>query len=155
LKIDSAKKAREFSFLLLKFRPRSAEEIRQRLRQKNFSPQVIRETLDFLKERRFIDDAAFAQGWAADRLKRPFGPRRIRLELRQKGVSPRIIEESLSQAQAGYLEEKIVREIAEAKFARLKGVEPEKARRRLYGFLLRRGFSPEVVLEEINRLIAV
>ncbi|MCX5713814.1 MAG: regulatory protein RecX [Candidatus Omnitrophica bacterium] len=149
---DSFKDAREYAFLLLKFRQRSEGEIRQRLEKKRFSPQAVEETLNFLKEKKFIDDIAFARAWVTERLKKPFGLRRIKLELRQKGISAPIIEESLKVAQYGYTEEEVVKKVAGVRFARDKAVEPEKARRRLYGYLVRRGFSPEIIIEVLNNL---
>ncbi len=152
MRSDSLKDAREYAFLLLKFRQRSAQEIRQRLKKKKFTPQAIEETVSFLKEKKFIDDLSFARAWVAERLKKPFGLRRIKLELSQKGISAPVIEESLMQAKDGYAEEEVVREVARDRFARLRGIEPQKCKRRLYGYLFRRGFSPEVIIEALNNL---
>lgn len=152
MKPDFFKAALEYAFLLLKFRPRSEYEMRARLKKKNFSSQAIEQALSFLKDRKFIDDTAFARAWTQDRLKRPFGLRRISLELRKKGISPKIIEESFKAAREGYAEDEVVREIVRERSARLKGLEPERLKRRLYGYLARRGFSPEAILEALNNL---
>ncbi|MCX5696540.1 MAG: regulatory protein RecX [Candidatus Omnitrophica bacterium] len=146
------KDAREYAFLLLKFRSRSAQELRQRLEKKKFTPQAVEETIGFLKEKKFIDDLSFARAWVTERLKKPFGLRRIELELRQKGISAPVIEESLKAAQDGYIEEEIVRGVAKERFSRLEGIEPQKARRRLYGYLVRRGFSPEIIVGVLENL---
>jgi len=138
-------KAREYAFLLLKFRLRSEKELAQRLRQKGFSEELSRETVNFLKDRDFINDRIFAKGWVSSRLKRPFGLRRIKQELMQKGLDKETIVETLAQAKVGYDEISIVRLLAEQKFSKLKGIEPLKARQRVYAYLMRRGFSPDII----------
>lgn len=148
----SAEKARAYAFLLLKFRLRSEAELKARLKQKGFSEELSRDTVDFLKDKAFIDDRVFARGWVAARLKRPFGVRKIRQELIQKGLDKEIIENSLSQAREHYNESRIVSQLARQRFSKLKGIEPLKAKTRVYAYLLRRGFSPDVVSEIIKQL---
>jgi len=144
--------AKEYAFLLLKFRLRSEKELFLRLKKKGFQEQVIKQTLAFLKEKKFIDDNLFAKSWIESRLKRPLGLRRIREELKLKGLAEEIIESKINQAKKDYSEEDCVRKIAQDKFDKLKGVEPFNAKRRVYGFLLRRGFSPEIVIDVVNQL---
>lgn len=149
---DTAERARAYAFLLLKFRLRSEAELRVRLEQKGFSASVAQDTVNFLKEKKFIDDRVFARGWVASRLRRPFGLRRIKQELLTKGLDKQIIEESLAQAKKDYRESQIVDQLAQQRFSKLAGIEPQKAKARVYGYLLRRGFSPDVVCETIKKL---
>jgi regulatory protein len=151
LQIDLREKARNYAFLLLKFRPRSEQEIRQRLQRKNYDPQIIRETLIFLKEHNFIDDHAFTDAWINYRLKRPFGLRRIEQELRLKGIEKGLIQEKISQAKKGYCELETVEKLARERLKKLKNIEPQKARARIYAYLMRRGFSPDAITEAVNR----
>lgn len=137
--------------MLLKFRPRSERELEGRLGKKKFSVSVIRETLEFLKDKRFIDDAAFAKIWVESRIKKPLGLRRLRQELQAKGIDKGIIEGQLSEIKKNYQEEAIVRELIGGKLKKLKGIEPQKAKMRIYGYLLRRGFSPEVIIDLLNQ----
>lgn len=152
MKVDALQRARNYCFLLLKFRLRSEKEIYQRLRKKRFDEQIIRETLSFLKGKGFLDDNLFAKSWIESRLKRPFGLRKIKNELNLKGIDKEIISEQISQIKDKYREEDIVLEIIKNKLARLKGIDPDKAKRRIYSFLLRRGFSPDVVSEIVKNL---
>jgi regulatory protein len=151
-KSGSLQKAKNYAFLLLKFRQRSIKEIYMRLKQKKFEDSVIRETIAFLKEHSFIDDAAFAKAWMDSRLKKPLGLRRIKEELRLKGIDKNIIDASINQIRQDYSEEQIVSRIAADKLARLKGIEPQKAKRRLFSYLLRRGFSPDIVSDTLTSL---
>ena len=150
--LNKPQEARKYAFLLLKFRLRSENELASRLRQKKFPEEIIRDTICFLKDKRFINDRIFAKGWVASRLKRPFGLRRIRQELVQKGLGKEIIEETFAQAKEGYSEDSIVRQLAEQRFSKLKSIEPLKAKARVYAYLIRRGFSPDVVSDIVKGL---
>ena len=151
-KIDSLQKARDYAFLLLKFRPRSEKEIRLRLKKKKFDQRIIEETISFLKDKDFINDNYFAKAWIESRLKRPLGLRKIKEELRVKGIDKEIIDSQIEEIKKNYSEEDIVTEIARGKFNRLKNIEPQKAKRRVFSYLMRRGFSPEIVIEVVNQL---
>lgn len=152
VKIDAFEKARNYAFLLLKFRPRSEKELIQRLKKK-FKAKVIAQTVTFLKEKRFIDDAGFAKWWLESRLKKPLGLRKLKEELRIKGIDREIIERNIAEIKKDYLEEDIVTEIVEDRLNKLKNTDPQKAKRRLYAYLLRRGFSVEVVIDTLNKTL--
>jgi len=149
---NSPEKARAYAFLLLKFRLRSAKELEQRLRQKGFSEELSRETVNFLKDKEFIDDRVFARGWVSSRLKRPFGLRRIKQELVQKGLDKEIIQNAFAWASEDYQEPVIVKQLAEQRFAKSKGIDALKAKQRIYAYLMRRGFSPDIVSQTVRKL---
>jgi len=144
--------ARAYAFLLLKFRLRSEKELALRLRQKKFSEKVIQDTLSFLKDKQFIDDRLFAKGWVSSRLKRPFGLRRIRQELVLKGLGKEVIAEALERIKGDYSESEVIRQLAEQRFSKLKNIEPQKAKARVYAYLIRRGFSPEITSDIVKGL---
>jgi regulatory protein len=148
----SPEKAKEYAFLLLKFRLRSEKELLQRLKQKGFSGELCQDTVNFLKEKKFIDERVFAKGWVSSRLKRPFGLRRIKQELVQKGLDKEVIQETFAQAREDYDEGSVIRLLAEKRFSKLKGIEPLKAKQRVYAYLIRRGFSPDLVGDVVKKL---
>ena len=145
-------KARDYAFLLLKFRPRSENEIRQRLKKKKFDVGIIEMTLSFLKDKGFIDDDYFAKTWIESRIKKPLGIRRLKAELSIKGINKAIIDTQIDEIKKSYSEEDIVGGIVKDRLNKLKGIDPQKAKKRVYAYLLRRGFSPEVVIDIINQL---
>ncbi len=148
----NAEKARAYAFLLLKFRLRSEHELKARLKQKGFSEVLSQDTVNFLKDKEFIDDRVFAKGWVSSRLKRPFGLRRIRQELVQKGLDKEVIDNSLSLAKEHYNEGQVVCQLAQQRFSRLKNIESVKAKARVYGYLIRRGFSPDLVRDAVGEV---
>lgn len=150
--IDLLQKAKNYCFLLLKFRLRSEKELYSRLKKKEFSDEIIKSALSFLKERRFIDDNYFAQAWIESRIKKPLGIRRLREELKIKGIDKEIIDSQIQDLKKEYREEDVVTRLAKERIHKLKGIEPQKAKRRILGYLLRRGFSADIVMDVISQL---
>lgn len=151
--VERFAKAKNYCFLLLKFRPRSEKEFYSRLKRKKFEEPLIRQTLGFLKEKGFIDDNYFARSWIDSRLKKPLGLRRIRQELRQKGVDKQTIESNIEKIKNSYSEESVVSQLARRRLDKSKGIDPGKLKVRIYAYLLRRGFSPETVINALNQLL--
>jgi regulatory protein len=147
---ETLQKARDYAFLLLKFRLRSEEEIYQRLKKKKFDEEVIKQTLSFLNDKGFIDDNLFAKAWIESRIKKPLGLRRIRQELNLKGIDKEIIDREFREIKKNYSEGDLVKKIAQERLKKLKGIEPLSARRRVYAYLLRRGFSPEIIIDALS-----
>lgn len=144
---DQRWKAREAALGLLSFRSRTAVELRRRLRRKEFPEEVVEECVAALVERGLVDDASFAESFVRDRVRlRPHGKRRLAQELRAKGVDA----ETAAEAIGGVMEREEVTELdlareAVAKWSPRPGEDPQRARRRLYGFLARRGFAADTV----------
>jgi regulatory protein len=143
---------KEYAFFLLKFRLRSEKEIYDRLKKKKFPEGEIKRVVAFLKEKKFIDDQAFVKAWVNSRLRRSIGLKKIRQELRQKGIAKEIIDEKLEEVKNGYSESEIVKDLATERLRKFKDIEPLKAKSRVYGYLIRRGFSPDIVIDTLNRL---
>jgi regulatory protein len=150
--MEPVQKARAYAFLLLKYRLRSEQELYRRMKEKKFPENIIRQTLDFLKERAFIDDSEFARLWISSRLKKPLGLMRLRRELSLKGVDKEIIDSQIEKAGEDYCEEEVVLKIAKNKYTKLKGIEPYKAKRRLFQYLAYRGFSPDAITNTLQQL---
>ncbi|MFH0856008.1 MAG: regulatory protein RecX [Candidatus Omnitrophota bacterium] len=148
---ESFNKARDYAFFLLKFRLRSENELIRRLKLKKIPEETIKEVVSFLKEKRFIDDNVFAKAWVSSRLKKPLGLRRIKQELMQKGLDKETIEAQIAGVK-DYSEGQTVLALARERLSRLKGSDQVTSKRRVYAFLLRRGFSPEVVIDALNQL---
>ena len=152
---DQLWKAREASLNLLSFRPRTARELERRLRRKEFPEGVAERTVEELVDKGLVDDSAFAETFVRDRVRlRPRGKRRLVQELRAKGVDSETAEaavgEVMEREEVSELE--LARE-AVAKWSRKAGEDSQRARRRLYGFLARRGFGGETVrqiMEEVD-----
>ncbi len=151
-KSASFNKARQYAFLLLKFRPRSSQEISQRLKKKKFDQKTIKETTLYLEEKGFLNDREFARTWIESRLKRRFGFNRIRRELGIKGIDKQIIDLETQEIKKRYSEEDSLIQLAEERWRKLSGIPAQKAKQRLFGYLSRRGFSPALIIETLDNL---
>ena len=133
---------RECALALLEFRDRTERELRQKLKEREYSAEEINETVLFLKEYRYLDDEAYADRYIRSCAARK-SRRQIRADLERKGVSREIID---LQLQEEYVDEDSqIRKLLEKK-----GYEPGKSMepaeyRRLMGALGRRGFSGEAI----------
>jgi regulatory protein len=154
--VDKAK-LKERAFRLLAFRPRSEKEIRQKLRLKGAGNKLIEQVVEELKEKGLIDDQKFAASWAESRISnRPMGKFLLRRELMQKGIKKETIEGVIEKAYSEEDEVELARNLLQRKAKTYKNLEDVKTKKRMMDFLLRRGFSYEVVrqaIKDIDELI--
>ena len=127
-------------------RARSAADLARWLKEKAFTPSEIEPAIDRLTVLGLLDDLAYARGFARTRLGagRGFGPRRVAMELGRKGVARSVVDAVLGElaAEEGGGDERTAAEAVAARRARgMSTLPPEVRQRRLYGFLVRRGFA--------------
>ncbi|MFH0797689.1 MAG: regulatory protein RecX [Candidatus Omnitrophota bacterium] len=107
--------------------------------------EEVEEVLNNLAQAGYLDDRAFVREYIQQRLSlRPSGRRLLEMKLRAKGVAPVVIKEVLDDALNPQDEEEAAKVLAEKKSASLKGLDEAARQRRIYQFLLSRGFSPQV-----------
>jgi regulatory protein len=144
--------AKNAALRFLSFRRRTEKEIRDKLRKKGFDDKSIGRTIDKLKEYDLINDTEFAAAWVMERLAyKPRGKRLLAQELWKKGIRKDIIDQVTEELCRD--EEKSATELLEKIKGRYKNLEPKVARRRMYGLLLRRGFSYEAAKSVLAPLI--
>lgn len=144
--------ALRYAFCLLKFRPRSEYELRQRLKRRRYSESTVKEILLFLKEKGLVDDVEFARIWVESRIKKPLGINRLRQELKIKGIDQDLIDEVIESVGSKYSEEEMIKDLIQRRWERLRHIEPAKAKRRLFLYLLRRGFPSDTIQQELNKI---
>jgi regulatory protein len=126
----------------LGYRPRSRLEIERHLRQKGYESEAIDAAMARLVAQRYIDDEAFARSWLNHRERlRPRGARGLSYELRQKGIEREIINEVLTELD----EEASAWAAIEGKRHRWRGLDQLAFRKKVTGFLSRRGFSYDII----------
>jgi len=144
--------AKRIAYQLLKFRARSEREICDRLKQKGFPAEIIQQAVEHLYKLKYLNDQEFAAAWTNSRILKPLGLRRIAFELKQKGISPEIIEGTFDNLKGRYREYETVLELARNKFKKMKDIEENKAKQRIFSFLTRRGFNLDTINEVIDNL---
>lgn len=139
---------------LLNRRMYSEKEVIAKLEAKGYEEPIIAAVVRELKATSLIDDDAFARAFVSDRLRlKPQGSFRIAYELRKRGVSETLIESIFSEEKVVQGDLQRALDMGKRRLQSLAGTGERKTKeRRLYHFLLRRGFSFEVIREVIDRL---
>jgi len=123
------------------------------LKNREIPKDIAEQVLDRFTEAQLIDDDAFAGAYVRTRLENGRSGSAIKMELRRKGVAQEIIEQRLSDVDSE-LEQGIANQLAASRFSRMATLEPEVRKRRLMGFLQRRGFSQSVAARAISSAAA-
>jgi len=146
---DARERAFQQALLFLSYRARSESEIRKNLKKHEIPEDVIEETLGRLRKDGLANDNQFARAWVENRSTfRPRSRRMMELELRQKGLD----EESMKSALADVDDEVLAYDAAQKRAPRFKGLEWSEFRKKLSGFLTRRGFSYSVISSVVTRI---
>ncbi|UCD55311.1 MAG: regulatory protein RecX [Candidatus Omnitrophota bacterium] len=147
-------KAVSYAYRLFSARPRSEKELRDRLFRKGFGRAVIYDVISLLKEKNIIDDFKFAKLWVESRMRaNPRSDALLRNELRMKGVSAAVIEKVLSERETG--DDSLARALAGRRLESLEKLPKEKARKKLFDFLARRGFDFDVIEDTVKETLGV
>ena len=125
---------------LLGYRARSMAEMRERLRGYGYVEETVGRVISRLEELGYLDDVEFARLKAREKARR-YGPRRVSVELRKSGVGEELAREVVEDEFAGRSEVGEARSAAARRYNE-RGSDAEA--RRVYGFLVRRGYSAEV-----------
>jgi len=155
-KIESLQKedAQEVAFQnalkVISYRPRSIHEVQKKLKENGFDETVIQSVIERLGEIGLVEDKSFADAWIENRtVFRPRSRKLMALELRQKGVSDEVIQNALADAVD---DETLAYQSAVQYARRLKNLEWQEFRKKLSAYLMRRGFSFEIVGGLVRRV---
>lgn len=136
---------------LLAHRGRSERELRQRLRQKGYTPEAIDEAIRRVIDWGYLNDERFAASWVEQRQSsRPRSRRALEHELREKGVDREIIETTMEEAEIDEVAD--ARRLAADKWRKERALEPDKRRQRTAAFLARRGYGWDVAKQVLDEL---
>lgn len=141
---DSRNDAKRYAFRLLGYRGRSENELRERLLRKGFSEDAVSRTLAYLTEARFINDGALALDLKRQAVEqKKLGYRAARSFMERRGLRRDLVESTL-----GYDEDVELgnaRTLLDKKLKSIGNYVTAKERKRLYDYLLRKGFSSSVI----------
>lgn len=147
---DLYAKLLESSIRFVSFRPRSEKEFKYFLlkklqRRKISDVRIIDRVLTRLRDLGYADDAKFVSWWIDQRqFHKPKGARLIAQELKVKGIDVRDLN----------LDEEVLARQAVAKKLPLWEKFPSLERKRkIYGFLGRRGFDSETIHRVIDEVV--
>lgn len=139
---DALEVAYQRSIKLIHYRPRSITEVRKNLLDHDTSEEITEIVIKRLVDHKLLDDAQFAQTWVENRSEfRPRGRRALEFELKQHGVDPEIIERSLEAVD----EEALAYQAAQKKARKIKKLDFQEFRKKMYPYLAQRGFYYDVI----------
>src|SRR5690348_5028226 len=147
--------ARAVAFRFLGYTARSRAEIERRLERAEFAPDVIAAVTAEMAAAGWLDDERFARDWVGDRADRKmYGRGRLAAELRRRGVDKETVaealepldEESESRRAHAALKDRLRPELLAEADAETRQAE----KRKLAGFLQRRGFSWQIITQVLD-----
>lgn len=147
--------AQTMALQYLTARPRTAHEVRQKLRRSGVADTVVDHVMAHLDTRGALDDAAYTRAYLTSRLtSRGYGPQRLGRELQQRGVSRALVETAVEQDLAAADVLAAARVQAAKRWPRLaREADHRKRRQKLHDFLRRRGFSSAIVQQVLTELV--
>ena len=141
---DSGIDVKRYAFRLLSYRGRSENELRDRLLKKGFPEKAVSQTLTYLKETGFIDDGALAMDLKRQAMEQKrLGYHAVRSLFQRRGISDDLAESTLIYDED--VELASARSLLGKKRRSTGNDLTLKEKRRLYNYLLRRGFSSSVI----------
>ena len=145
--------AYNYALNLLSARPYSTQALHRKLIQKEYSAADADDAIRRLVDNGLLNDAKFAEQYARSKIvSSGVSKRRLSQDLYRKGIKGDVATTAIANVIAD--EEidtaAIVEKVARKKLAQLGDLEPLVLRRRLFGFLARRGYD----VDEIKRVVS-
>lgn len=118
-------------------------QLRRKLEESEYPKEAVESAIAYVTSYGYLDDRRYAEHYIEWK-KQGKGKARLKMELVQKGISREIIEEVLKSTDFGETREMIRQIILKKRKTDIPMNEKEK--QRLYGFLMRKGFSSSDIL---------
>lgn len=139
---------------LLTRRAYSSVEVRRKLGLKGYAEEVAEKTVQIFVDRGYLDDQQFARQFARERATiKGHGTARIRMDLRRKGIPSAFIDAALQDILDAEDALERAEAIAQKRWMALqREPDPMKRRKRLFDFMLRRGYTMSAIQKIIEKL---
>lgn len=135
-------RARNVLLFQLSKSPKSSKELSEILAKREIPEEIAQPVINRFVEVGLIDDLAVAQSFVNHRRGQYKSKRVIAYELQRKGLAPSVIEQATDQMAES--DQEVANQAAVKRLRSLKNLEDHVIRRRLMGYLQRRGFSGEI-----------
>lgn len=132
---------------------KTEKQVFDKLTQKEYKDHVIKRTIEFLKEYKFIDDEKFVCMYINDKIN-SHGKNKIKYELLKKGICEALLSESLNNLDKS-IEENTALRLAEKKSKLLVKNESDwrKIYKKLGDYLIRNGYNLDIVQKILNDVV--
>jgi len=142
-------KAQDKALNFLGYKMRTEKEMRDKLNTYDFNESVVERVMEFLLKYSYIDDFKYAVSYIkqTQRLK-PLGSYGIKMKLREYGIKDEVIENAILESEID--EEEDAYSLLMKKIGGKKELD-EKEKKKYHDFLLRRGYSYDIIKEVFKR----
>ena len=145
---EEYRKAKERALYLLDYKDYSYVELFHKL-EKNYSEETCYRVMDKMVELGTIDDRRYAAGLARHYIEvKKFGRYKAYQQMKLKGLTKEVIDEALDKYEDGTYDR--LRELAEKKIG--KYIDADNGMAKLKNYLIRQGYSYDLVKEVVNDL---
>ena len=135
--------------------PRSVRDLRRRLLHKGETEADVDAAIERLTAAGLLDDAAYARAYVRAKVSsQAFSRRRLQQELAKRGVARDVADAAIVEVLHDDEVDEVanIERAASRKLRTLRGLDEETQRRRLYGYLARRGYAADDVRAVVDRL---
>ena len=144
-------KAQDTALHYIGYKMRTVKEIRMKLAEKGFSEEVTEKVIAFLEKYGYADDREYCRKYIKEKLRmKPKSGYALKIELKQRGISSRIIDEVMAETEIDEETDAFV--WLERKSHGQWPPETEKKKKQYYDFLLRKGYSYDVIGEAFRQM---
>ena len=149
---EQTKQAIITALRLLAASPKSGSELRKKLEAKGYATENIEQALGKLRDQGVLDDTLYAKDLVTRlTLGKAAGRHKIAYELKRHGI-PQKIQEELLDSLSNEDETERALEQARLKWVGWSQVDPQKRKKRLYDFLIRKGYDFQIAQEVLQKL---
>lgn len=132
--------------------PASTGRLERKLRDRDVPAAAIRLALQDAAEQGLVDDRAYAAALVAEGREKGHAPRRLRADLRTRELPEDVIETALGEVRDRD-PEAVAFDVAQRKSRSYRGLDAEKAFRRLVAYLARRGHNEHVARKVARQVV--
>ena len=151
-KADDAEGEAENSHPTVRSKTYTKNGMEQRLTREGFSEEAVETAVEELIDSGHIRDRKYAENWVIRRQKsNPRGKTLLKRELLDRGVDRETAEQVVAQVETED-EAVLALQIAQKRMKRYRQLPTHVAKRRLHGFLARRGFESDVVRQVLEQI---
>lgn len=148
---DACAQAFDAALRILARRNHSRVELRQKLRQRRFTPPAIDAALARCERLGYVDDSETAAAYFRELVRKGFGGDRIRLEMNRKGLSGEAVDGLIEAYTGGPDEAAAASHLLARRMGRFdREADPRKRREKIFRFMLSRGFSADTIQEALR-----
>ena len=153
IEADEGMRAKCYALEMLSSRSYSKSQMIRQLGRAGFSSHAIDTTLEDLEQLGHIKDEEFAKKWVVRRQRsKPKGKKMLERELANQSIDKTTVDRVIAGID-DVEETNTALQLAQKQAKRYESLPLQVAKRRLHGFLLRRGFDYETIQSTIERVL--